>query len=252
MLYTERAEFIMQQLQLQSTVKVTELSQLLHISVDTVRRDLKTMEQQGLIKYIHGGACLPDTLAPFLNFNGREIINIELKREAACKALSFIKEGDVVALNSGTTNTVLSQELALLEKEITVITNNYAAINILLQNSFIHLIVIGGEMDALERSTYGTTCENEFRRFYPDIAFLSINAVDYSEGFTDFRFKEMGIIQLLAKNADKVIAVMDSGKLGKCSKKQVLRLDQVDILAMDNGISEEIRKKYEEHGIVII
>ena len=50
MLYNERAELILQQLQLQSTVKVNELSQLLQVSVDTVRRDLKAMEQAGLIK----------------------------------------------------------------------------------------------------------------------------------------------------------------------------------------------------------
>ena len=50
MLYNERAELILQQLQLQSTVKVTELSQLLQVSVDTVRRDLKNMEQEGWIK----------------------------------------------------------------------------------------------------------------------------------------------------------------------------------------------------------
>ena len=56
MLYNERAELILQQLQLQSTVKVTELSQLLQVSVDTVRRDLKNMEQEGRIKYVRGGA----------------------------------------------------------------------------------------------------------------------------------------------------------------------------------------------------
>ena len=252
MLYTERAELIMQQLQLQSTVKVIELSQLLHVSVDTVRRDLKMMEQQGLIKYVHGGACLPDSFAPFLNFTGREIVSSELKREAARKALAFISEGDVIALNSGTTNTVLAQELALLEKQITVVTNNYAAINILLQNRFIRLIAIGGEVDSLERSTYGTTCEMELGCYYPDIAFLSINAVNYADGFTDFRFHEMGIIQLLAKNAKKVIAVMDSSKLGKCSQKKVLELEQVDFVAMDEGIPEKIRKKYREKGIDIL
>lgn len=252
MIYTERAEFIMQQLQLQSTVKVMELSQLLHVSVDTIRRDLKTMEQQGLIKYVHGGACLPDSFASFLNFTGREIINSELKREAAQKALSFIKEGDVIALNSGTTNTILSQELSSLEKEITVVTNNYAAINILLQNKFIHLIAVGGKMDSLERSTYGTVCEKEFGRYYPDIAFLSINAVNYHDGFTDFRFNEMGIISLLAKNAKKVVAVMDSSKLGKCSKRKVLDIGQVDMVAMNDGVSPEIKKKYEERGIRIL
>lgn len=61
MLYAERAELIMQQLQLQLTVKVGELRQLLHVSADTVRRDLKAMEQEGLIN-IHGGACLPESI----------------------------------------------------------------------------------------------------------------------------------------------------------------------------------------------
>lgn len=252
MLFAERAEIIMQQLQLKSTVKVGELSQLLHVSVDTVRRDLKDMEQKNLIKYVHGGACLPDSFSPFQNFTGREIINSEQKREAARKALSFIKEGDVIALNSGTTNTVLSQELAAVEKEITVVTNNYAAINLLLQNRFIRLIAIGGKMDSLERSTYGSTCEQEFSRYYPDVAFLSINAVNYSDGFTDFRFNEIGIIRLLAKNAKKVIAVMDSSKLGKCSKKKVLELEEADLLIMDDRVPEEIRKKYAERGIRIL
>ena len=58
MLYNERAEYILQQLQLQSTVKVSELSRQLQVSVDTVRRDLKTMEQGGQIRCVRGGACL--------------------------------------------------------------------------------------------------------------------------------------------------------------------------------------------------
>ena len=251
MLYAERAELIMQQLQLQSTVKVGELRQLLRVSADTVRRDLKAMEQEGLIKYVHGGACLPDSIISFQNFTGREIINSDLKREASRKALAYIKEGDVIALNSGTTNTVLSQELVSIDKEITVVTNNYAAINILMQSKHIHLIAVGGEMDPLERSTFGTTCEQEFSRYYPDIAFLSINAVNYEDGFTDFRFHEIGNIQLLAKMSKRTIAVMDSSKLGKCSKRKVLSRTEVDTVLMDDNISEEIRAKYKKRGIVI-
>ena len=87
MLYNERAELILQQLQLQSTVKVTELGQQLGGSVDTIRRVLKAMEQEGLIKCVRGGACLPESIISFSNFTGREIINSEWKREIARKAL---------------------------------------------------------------------------------------------------------------------------------------------------------------------
>lgn len=165
MLYNERAELILQQLQLQSTVKVTELSQLLQVSVDTVRRDLKNMEQEGWIKYVRGGACLPEDRNLFSNFTGREIIHSELKREAARKALDHIKEGDVVALNSGTTNTVLAQEMSGFNLKFTVVTNNYAALSILMQNPAIRLIAVGGTVDPLERSTYGNVCEREFAAY---------------------------------------------------------------------------------------
>ncbi len=252
MLYNERAELILQQLQLQSTVKVSELSQQLRVSVDTIRRDLKSMEQNGLIKCVRGGACLPESMISFSNFTGREIINSDLKREAARKAVEYIRENDVVALNSGTTNTILAQELVSLKKKFTVVTNNYAAVNILMQNSAIRLIAVGGTVDPLERSSCGTVCEAEFGRYYPDIAFLSINAVNYRDGFTDFRLDEVGVIQLLAANAKRVIAVMDSGKLGKRSKVRVLSPDQVDILLTDSRVSDEIREKYQAKGITIL
>lgn len=124
MLYNERVELILQQVQLQAIVKINDLKDLLNVSVDTVRRDLKTMEQSGLIKCIRGGACLPDSLPSLSNFTGREVLNIKLKREAARKALAYIKPNAIVALNSGTTNTILAQELVLKKDNITVITNN--------------------------------------------------------------------------------------------------------------------------------
>ena len=251
MLYNERAELILQQLQFQSTVKVGELSQMLQVSVDTIRRDLKAMEQSGLVKCVRGGACLPDALLSLSDFTGREIINGDLKREAARKALRYVKEGDIIALNSGTTNTVLSQELAGLNIKFTVVTNNYAAIHILMQNPGIRLIAVGGTVDPQERSTYGTVCEEEFSRYRPDIAFLSINAVNYKDGYTDFRLNEIPVIECLAEVSRQVIAVMDSSKLGKCSKVRVLDGDQVDVLVMDENISGDVREKYRNKGFLI-
>lgn len=252
MLYNERAELILQQLQLQSTVKVAELSQLLRVSVDTVRRDLNKMHQSGLIKCVRGGACLPESIMSFSNFTGREIVNADLKRAAARKALSYVKEGYMVAINSGTTNTVLAQELVGLNLKFTVVTNNYAALNILMQNPSIHLIAIGGTVDPLERSSFGTVCEREFGQYHPDVAFLSINAVNYKDGYTDFRLDEIAILQLLARNAKSVIAVMDSSKLGKCSKRAALAAEDVDLLVMDEHITDDIREKYHKKGYHIL
>ena len=247
MLYNERVELILQQVQLQAIVKINDLKNLLNVSVDTVRRDLKTMEQSGLIKCIRGGACLPDSLPSLSNFTGREVLNIKLKREAARKALA----NAIIALNSGTTNTILAQELVFKKDNITVITNNLAAINILIQNPAIKIVSIGGIIDSQEKSTYGTTCEQEFGQYFPDIAFLSINAINYKDGFTDFRMSEIGIIKLLSQRSEKVIAIMDSSKIGKRSKQKVLNLDNVDLLLTDDNISPILKEKYKNKGLLI-
>lgn len=251
MLYNERAELILQQAQLHSAVKVSELSDLLQVSVDTIRRDLKAMEQEGLLKCVRGGACLPDALAAFSNFKGREVVHSDLKREACRKALKYIKPGDIVALNSGTTNTILAQEMVPHVKGITVVTNNLAAVTILMQSADIRVIAVGGDVDPLERSTCGVSCEKEFARFFPDVSFLSINAVNYSDGYTDFRLSETGIIRLLAQNSKQVIAVMDSTKLGKRSKCRVLEPGDVDRLVMDGQVPGRIREQYREKGMLI-
>lgn len=251
MLYTERAELILQQLQLQAVVKITDLTELLQVSVDTVRRDLKMMEQNGLIKCVRGGACLPESLVSLSNFAGREIINIEKKREAAKKALRYVKTGSIIALNSGTTNTILAQELAARSDSFTVVTNNLAAIPILMQNPSIHLIAVGGNVDGVERSSYGTECEKAMERYYPDVAFLSINAINYRDGFTDFRFSEIGIIQILAEKAKEVIAVMDSSKIGKRSRAKALSLQQVDRIISDDAVSDAVKEQYRKYGLLI-
>ena len=250
MLYNDRAAFILQQLQLKSTVKVTEIAKSLNVSVDTVRRDLKALEEQGQLKCVPGGAGLPDYMLAFSNFSGREIIHIEEKRRAALKALEHLRPGSVIALNSGTTNVILAQELIKRFTDLTIVTNNVSAAMVLMQNQSLRTIVLGGDLDSLEHSTYGSICERELGRYYPDICFLSINSVDAEAGFTDFRFAEIGVMQLMARNSSKVIAVMDSSKLGRRSKKVIMDNRMIDLLVMDS-IKPEVRELYRHAGICI-
>lgn len=83
------------------------------------------------------------------------------------------------------------------------------------------------------------------------MAFLSINAVNYQDGFTDFRYHEEGVIQILARNSQQTIAVMDSSKLGKRSKKNVLTFNEVDRLLMDDGVSDRLKEEYGQKGLKI-
>ena len=113
------------------------------------------------------------------------------------------------------------------------------------------LIAVGGNVDGVERSSYGTECEKAMERYYPDVAFLSINAINYRDGFTDFRFSEIGIIQILAEKAKEVIAVMDSSKIGKRSRAKALSLQQVDRIISDDAVSDAVKEQYRKYGLLI-
>lgn len=252
MLYTERKERILQHLALTNVVKISELTKELCVSNDTIRRDLKSMEDEGLVQCIRGGACLPDIPLQFSNFTGREIVNIDLKREAAKKALSFIHNDDIIMLNSGTTNTILAQELIASQIECTVITNNIAVISVLMAKPSIKAIILGGTLDNTERSVYGSQCELEVETYYPDICFLSINALHPQQGFTDFRFNEIPIMKIMSKQSRKTVAIMDSSKLGKVSKKSIFKDKEISTVVMDSHINKSDKSVYLQAGIKII
>lgn len=254
MLYQEREDFIKKELQLKTIVKTHELMRDMNISIDTVRRDLKKMEEDGLLKCVRGGATSIDqsTTIATAPFDEREIVHVVNKRIAAKKAISYIKEGYTVALNSGTTNVILASEMLHIQFPFTVITNNLSVITILSKVPHITLIGIGGFLDKVENSFYGKSCENEFKQYNPDISFLSINAVSIENGFSDFRYNDFPIINVLKKRSDYCIAIMDSSKFGKKSKKNIFKISEIDLLISDDSINNSQKDLFKEHGIQII
>ncbi|OON98642.1 MAG: hypothetical protein ATN35_00785 [Epulopiscium sp. Nele67-Bin004] len=255
-MFIQRKIIITDMLNEQQTVKVIDLANILNVSVDTIRRDLKQLEQDGILTCVHGGAVANMTTAEqFTKFSGRAIENQDKKLEATKKAISEIKENDVVFLNGGTTNVIVAQQIIENCSNITIITNNASVSQVFFETTNvknIELIVIGGKLDMEERYLYGSDCLSVLETYFPDVAIFSINALHSDIGYTDFREGEIPIMQLLQKNARKTIAIMDSSKLQKKSRKLIFGFDKIDKLYMDDNISEVMRKKYLNAGVEIL
>ena len=151
MLFEERANYIIKKLEQNNLVKTNDLVNEMNVSIDTIRRDLKKLEEEGRLTCIRGGACSSEEALQCSPFFGRQIVNEELKREAVKKAISLIHSGNVIALNAGTTNSILAEELLKLKKQITVVTNNLSALSILTGSDYIEIVIPGG-VDNKEQS----------------------------------------------------------------------------------------------------
>lgn len=97
----ERQQKIYLMLKEKNAVTTSDLGERFGVSIETVRRDLLEMEQNGLLIRVHGGAVLNSDMKPYLNLTDRNKMQVEQKYDLALNALKFISEGDIIGVDSG-------------------------------------------------------------------------------------------------------------------------------------------------------
>ena len=123
MLALERRNLILEKLQEEKRVVVSELSQLYSVSEETIRRDLDKLEKEGLATKSYGGAVINEDVGIDLPFNIRKNQNVQGKQKMAEIAASMVNDGDHIFLDASTTAVFVAK--ALKEKErLTVVTNS--------------------------------------------------------------------------------------------------------------------------------
>ena len=122
------------------------------------------------------------------------------------------------------------------KKQITIVTNNLSVLSILTGSEHIQIVIPGGTVDKQELALCGCNCIEEISSYSFDLSFLAINALHPTEGFSDFRFQEIDIIKTMVKHSRQSIALMDSHKFGKISKKIFLPIDDMDLVITDSNI----------------
>ncbi|MFR9000485.1 MAG: DeoR/GlpR family DNA-binding transcription regulator [Anaerobutyricum soehngenii] len=154
---TERQSKLIKLVNLYQKIEVSRLAELLDVSQVTIRKDLDHLEEEGLLSREHGYALIKNAN----DINTRLTINYDKKIEIATKAAEMVSNGETVMLESGSTCTLLAEQLlAKLQKDITIITNSaYIAIqhSVDLPVSQSHLLP-GGEFTVKEYQ--GTVCTN--------------------------------------------------------------------------------------------
>ena len=229
--YETRANQIMALLRKSGTAQASELSERLQVSLVTVRKDLQRMEDEGLLRRIHGGAAIREAQT---TPDHRMIIMDRIAEAAAAE----IQQGDCVIMNAGNTTLMTARKL-LGRKGITIITNSIAIARELVQQTGIKLIFLGGEVNAEAVFTYGWDAVTQLEQYKANKLILSVSGLSCSSGLTT---RHMGAADLLRKmiaRTETVIAVADDTKIGFESFYHVGDLRAVDMLITNPTIDTE-------------
>lgn len=241
MLKIDRQKFILSELDKYGSVLISQLSSQLSCSEETIRRDLKELESQNLIKRIHGGAFLPEKDDKGAPIEIRETIFSEQKEALSNYVLKhYIRESDTILLDCSTTCLKLAQLIFNTNMRVTIITNSLRISNLFAkQSSQVKLILLGGEFRHRSNSFVGYQTTDSLQSFYADKAFLSSPAVDLKLGLLDNNFRESRVRKAMLDQAKQHILIADHTKFFDSAEFVIADLNNIETVVTDKFLSAE-------------
>ena len=252
MFVNERQKVILERLKSNKTVMVSELATLFDVSIETVRRDIISLEKTGLIKRIHGGATISKNLTILPPLGERIGANCEMKRRAAIAACELVREGDVISIESGSTAMAVVEVLKDNFKDLTILTNSSDVLNELERSTNFRLISTGGVYHRSERAFYGPAAEDTILRTNVKYSFLFPSAVT-SDGVSISIYDLLGVERAFMKNAQQTIFVFDSTQTISNSVYKLSEISTDHIYVTDDEMSDAACDRFEDAtGVRII
>ncbi|MDL2232570.1 DeoR/GlpR family DNA-binding transcription regulator [Ruminococcaceae bacterium OttesenSCG-928-L11] len=238
MIKSERMEQILDILKIKKHASVESLSKQVFVSPVTIRRDLRQMEQQGLVKRSYGGASLIDYENKVVPLHLREEDMRSEKAMIAKQAVTRIREGDTVFLDAS--STVLRMTDYIPPKmRITVVTNSIKVVAALCEKD-IAVYCIGGKLINSSLACVGPHAIQNVQSLNADVMFFSSQGLSACGDITDFSESETHLRQTMLARAGKKIFLCDSGKLGKSFLFTICNARDVDEVLSDKPIPESV------------
>jgi DeoR/GlpR family transcriptional regulator of sugar metabolism len=230
---------------------VVEMSQLLNVSPMTIRRDLHMLHERQIAEVTHGGArfIASKRIEPDFDIRTHEHL-AEKQAIGKLAAERFIKEGDVVGIDSGSTTLEIVRNLPNIP--LTIVTHSLAAANVVAQNKRYSLIVLGGVLQREANCLCGPQAIAALHTLYINKLFLSTSGLLLPDGLSCNNLPDAGVKQALISSSRQTILCTDSSKIGRAYLARFATLNAIDTLITDNCLSDESREAIEQQQIQII
>jgi DeoR/GlpR family transcriptional regulator of sugar metabolism len=251
MLSEERHQIILNILENQGSVLVTDLVSQFDVSEMTIRRDLDVLERKGLLRRVHGGAVSDRGRSYEPPFLSRSTTHQEEKERIGKMAAGLVRSGDSITLDVGTTTLEVARHLA--EKQnLTIITPCFQIAALLCENPSIRLILTGGILRHSELSMVGHLAERVFDEFYVDKLFLAAAGVDFEGGLTEYNLEDTLVKQAMIRTAKQVILVTDASKFNRVAFTAIAPINVIDTVVTDRSVPPSIVSRLKDLDIDVI
>lgn len=237
------------------TLKIKFLVEHFGVSIDTIRRDIESLEQRGVLKKIYGGiqTIVNDSLTPELEeWRTRSKQCREEKLKIAIQAMEYIADGSTIALDIGTTTHMLAKQLGG-SKGLTILTSSIRSAGELCRNKMIRVYMIGGQLQGDEQITMGAYAQSFLENFASiDLFICGADGVTLDAGTTEYLDDAVELKRHLGAIAKRTILIADHSKFGRKSMFRSLPLSSIDLAITDDKVDGQCVQELRGAGLEVI
>jgi DeoR family glycerol-3-phosphate regulon repressor len=238
MVSTFRQREILELARKEGKVTVDGLAERYDVTVQTIRRDLSELAENGQLDRVHGGAVVPSGVVNIV-YDERRRLNEAGKKSIALACASAIPDGASVFMNIGTSTEAVAR--ALLDHEnLLVVTNNLNIANILTANQSCEIILTGGVLRRADGGLVGGLTADMVQQFKFDFSVLGCSAIDNDGDLLDFDGQEILVSRSAIQRSRKVMVVADHIKFQRKAPLTICSLRDVTVLFTDAAISKDL------------
>lgn len=246
MIKARRHAMILELLNQNTVIKVSDLVDILNVTEMTIRRDLKELENENLLIRVHGGARrieVENTTASIVELSHQQKRDLKLneKQQIAQSIANNIKDNETIFLGSGTTIELVYDYLTINSAKI--ITNSIYVFNKFKYDEKFELIMTGGSFRSKTGSFTGTIANDFLSGINVEKSFIGVNAVGGKLMYNSN--EDEGVVQrTILNNSQEKFIIADSSKFNKLDFYQFYDLRDADYLVTDNNLPDDVKENY--------
>lgn len=248
---SERRLQIVDEIHGSGVVRAEHLAERFGVSLETVRRDLRDLERQGLLQRVYGGATSSDFRAAEENFEQRCLLHQDRKREIAAAAVALVEPDETIFIDVGTTCLEFARSLPS-DWSGRVLTNSLLVAVELAARPAVEVLVTGGQVRGGDMTCSGPFGAALHEFFYVARAFVGAGGVHPEAGLTDYHLGEGSLRRLWLERAVTFYVLSDSSKLGVIAPFQVAATQALTAVITDCAERGEIIEELRERGTDVI
>ncbi len=249
MLKEERQKAILNEVELHNRVLLTDLAELLDVSIDTARRDVKELDVENKLRKVHGGAISLGFTSPAAS--NSNIYALQEKITIARKAVSLLKDGSVIFIDGGTTCLELAR-LIPEQLQLTCFTLSLPVALQLLTKPNVEVIFIGGRISKEAQISSGASTIHELANIRVDYGFIGTGYVDSIHGLTEFDWDIVQVKKAVIQASKKAVLLCISEKLNSQHRYKTADISAINTMITELEPKNNLLNLFRNHDIHLL